>query len=213
MTFGDNSLEIKHEAGFGIQFNGIDALRLVDNKHDLMKVAVADAWQRERQDSEFIHEVIKPFDWTFTTDYKGTLVETNENSFKVSPSTQRIDMEKLKIKEKIYFYDDIVLYEDELADNGIAKLNVKMRVMQSSLFLLLRFFLRVDGVLVRINDTRLYHQAGSNFFLREYSSREKPVSQITGVLTDPNSLSDQLDIVKETVEVLEFQSGTDAKES
>ena len=35
-------------------------------------------------------------------------------------------MEKLKIKEKIYFYDDVVLYEDELADNGVAKLNVKM---------------------------------------------------------------------------------------
>lgn len=48
MTFGDNSLEIKHQKGFGIQFNAIDALRLVDNKHDLMKVAVADAWQRER---------------------------------------------------------------------------------------------------------------------------------------------------------------------
>lgn len=48
MTFGDNSLDIRHETGFGIQFNGIDALRLVDNKHDLMKVAVAEAWQRER---------------------------------------------------------------------------------------------------------------------------------------------------------------------
>jgi len=35
-------------------------------------------------------------------------------------------MEKLKIKEKIYFYEDLILYEDELADNGIAKLNVKM---------------------------------------------------------------------------------------
>lgn len=26
-----------------------------------------------RQDSEYIKEVIKPFDWTFTTDYRGTL--------------------------------------------------------------------------------------------------------------------------------------------
>ena len=36
------------------------------------------------------------------------------------------------------------------------------RVMQSSIFLLLRFFLRVDGVLVRINDTRLYHEVGAD---------------------------------------------------
>ena len=30
--------------------------------------------------------------------------------------------------------------------------------MQGGFFLLLRFFLRVDGVLVRINDTRIYHK-------------------------------------------------------
>ena len=30
--------------------------------------------------------------------------------------------------------------------------------MASGFFLLMRFFLRVDGVLVRINDTRLYLQ-------------------------------------------------------
>ena len=39
---------------------------------------------------------------------------------------ERIDLEQLKVKEKIFFYEDVILYEDELADNGIAKLNVKM---------------------------------------------------------------------------------------
>lgn len=32
------------------------------------------------------------------------------------------------------------------------------RVMPSSFFVLLRFFLRVDGVLIRMNDTRLHHE-------------------------------------------------------
>lgn len=32
------------------------------------------------------------------------------------------------------------------------------RVMATGLFILMRFFLRVDGVLVRLNDTRIYHQ-------------------------------------------------------
>ena len=32
------------------------------------------------------------------------------------------------------------------------------RVMQGGFFLLLRFFMRVDGVLIRINDTRIYHK-------------------------------------------------------
>lgn len=33
--------------------------------------------------------------------------------------------------------------------------------MPSSFFLLLRFFLRIDGVLIRMNDTRLYHEVSS----------------------------------------------------
>lgn len=48
MVFGDNVLQIDHAAGFGIQFNALDALKLVDNRHDLMKVAVAEEWQSKR---------------------------------------------------------------------------------------------------------------------------------------------------------------------
>lgn len=48
MVFGENVLQINHAAGFGIQFNALDALKLVDNKHDLMKVAVAEEWQSKR---------------------------------------------------------------------------------------------------------------------------------------------------------------------
>ena len=36
-----------------------------------------------RQDSEYIKEVIKPFDWTFTTDYRGTLTGKNKMTMKV----------------------------------------------------------------------------------------------------------------------------------
>ena len=51
MVFGDNVLQIDHAAGFGIQFNALDALKLVDNRHDLMKVAVAEEWQSKRWSS------------------------------------------------------------------------------------------------------------------------------------------------------------------
>lgn len=49
----------------------------------------------------------------------------------VESTKERIDLEQLKVKEKIFFYEDIILYEDELADNGIAKLNVKMVIITS----------------------------------------------------------------------------------
>lgn len=37
-----------------------------------------------------------------------------------------IDYDKLKQPERIHFFDDLVLFEDELADNGIAELRVKI---------------------------------------------------------------------------------------
>ena len=61
---------------------------------------------------------------------RATLIQVhtfNCNSFfQVESTKERIDLEQLKVKEKIFFYEDVILYEDELADNGIAKLNVKM---------------------------------------------------------------------------------------
>ena len=44
----------------------------------------------------------------------------------VLETEETIDIELLKKKEKIYFFEDIILFEDELADNGCAVLNVKM---------------------------------------------------------------------------------------
>ncbi|SNX82696.1 related to TIP41 - negatively regulates the TOR signaling pathway [Melanopsichium pennsylvanicum] len=76
------------------------------------------------------------------------------------PSTDRIPVERLgpSSGEPILFYDDIVLYEDELADNGSSIVNVKVRVMPSGFLVLQRFFLRVDDVIFRVFDTRLYCQ-------------------------------------------------------
>ena len=50
--------------------------------------------------------------------------------------------------------------------------------MPSCFFLLMRFFLRVDGVLSRIHDTRLYHEFDSDYLIREYTEKEKKFSEI-----------------------------------
>jgi len=202
MCFGETKLLLSHNNGFGISFNAIDALRLVDNKHDTMKVAYASEWQQERQVVQVSKEVAKPYDWTYTTDFKGTLIR--DDLLRISDTDERIDIEKLKKQEKIHFYQNMVLFEDELADNGIAKLNVKMRVMPSSYFILLRYFLRVDDVLIRMNDTRIYHEAGTNFLLQEYSSKEKMMKDIRNPHADEMVLAEQLDMVKETFVKIQF---------
>jgi len=42
----------------------------------------------------------------------------------------------------------------------------------------MRFFLRVDGVLSRIYDTRLYHEFQTNYLIREYSEKEKSFKEM-----------------------------------
>ena len=202
MCFGDTKLEVKHSQGFGISFNAMDALRRVDNKHDTMKVAYAAEWLQDRAGVQVSKEVPNPFDWTYTTDFQGTIIQ--EELVKVGETSDRIDMEKLKRHEKIHFYQSMVLFEDELADNGIAKLTVKMRVMPSSFFILVRFFLRVDDVLIRMNDTRVYHEAGTNFILQEFTSKEKNIKKISNPLADENVIAQELDLVKESFTKIEF---------
>ena len=45
---------------------------------------------------------------------------------KVTETDDRIDYTRLKQQERIHFYDEVILYEDELADNGTAVLSVKL---------------------------------------------------------------------------------------
>lgn len=206
MLFGDNVLRIQHTDGFGIEFNAIDALKQVNNAQDMVKVACAQEWQESRADSEH-KEVVKRYDWTYTTDYKGTLLG-EDLQIKVSDTTERIDLEKLKAREQIMFFEDVLLFEDELHDHGVSMISVKIRVMPTSFFVLLRFFLRVDGVMIRINDTRLYHEAGKNYMLREFSTRESKVSALQHVppafYTDPNEIAQHLPLKLTECEKLEF---------
>jgi type 2A phosphatase activator TIP41 len=68
-----------------------------------------------------LEEKIKPFDWTFTTNYSGTV-----SGFKIKETKERIDMDKLRKRDKIMFYHELTLFEDELHDNGIAANSVKI---------------------------------------------------------------------------------------
>ncbi len=128
MTYANNSLRIEHKRGFALLFNCIDSLKLVAKelpKH--IKVGVSENWLKARTDCEFSKILKKPFDWTFTTDYKGSLVcATNDTAFECCPTEERINIEKLKVKDEILFYDDVHLFEDELADHGVAQCSVKI---------------------------------------------------------------------------------------
>jgi hypothetical protein len=85
------------------------------------------------------------FDWTFTTPYAGSV--SPEQPWRAVD--ERIDRSLLVARDPILFYNELTLYESELDDNGTMSLTVKVRVMPACWFVLLRYWLRVDGVLVR----------------------------------------------------------------
>lgn len=98
MLFADNSLEILHKNGFGIKFYALDALRRVDAHRDLIKVAYAGEWKESRTSQEGVDNVVQPHDWTYTTDYNGTIIPGELESIKVIPTKERINLEKLKVR-------------------------------------------------------------------------------------------------------------------
>ena len=104
-----------------------------------------------------------------------------------------------------------MLYEDELADNGIAMLSIKIRVMPSCLLLLQRFFMRFDNVLVRIRDTRVYVDFDEKVVIREYLAKEEDYEKVreqlasgrqdvSAMLRDPNAIVGYLNVVDKKLE-------------
>ena len=203
MCFAQNILVVEHCSGVKICFAAFDALRLVDPHDDKLKVQMAEKWKEERLNSKDVGEVVHPFDWTYSTEYVGTLVPSSHDFIRVEETKEQINLEKLKQQEKILFYNELILFEDELADNGVSILSVKIRVMTSCFFILLRQFLRVDGVLIRVNETRIYHEMGTQWLLREISSKEGATKDIHPTLhTQQDEVSRLLPVKYQRLEKL-----------
>lgn len=70
-----------------------------------------------------------------------------------------------------------------MADNGITMLSCKIRLMPARLLLLCRFFMRLDNVLFRIRDTRVYADFSTGEVIREYIAKEEDYEAVRVVST------------------------------
>ncbi|KAF9534135.1 TIP41-like family-domain-containing protein [Crepidotus variabilis] len=173
-----------------------------------VKVGYADKWLQSRTGEGSMMpmpEVVatKPYDWTYTTTYTGhetqleadtdisSIVEPRpineaQRKFKwvdADPEerSQSIPLAELSRPDPILFYAEIPLFEDELHDNGSSSLLVRIRVMPTCFFLLSRFTLRVDNVLFRTFDTRIYHSFSFEsppILVRELGGWEAPYDHV-----------------------------------
>ncbi|KAI8117095.1 TIP41-like protein [Lucilia cuprina] len=204
MVFHKNKLSLTHVGGAVLEFLPMDALRRVENGKQPLQVACAQEWKGSRPES-LMEEKFKPFDWTFTTDYQGTA----NDKFRVEKTDQQLNKFKLMQREKILFYHDLTLFEDELHDNGISSCSVKIRVMPSGFFILLRNFLRVDNVLLKIHDTRFHYEIENNYIFKEFTKRAATYEELKNVpppyFTMPNEIEQHMPIKEKEAHKLYFK--------
>lgn len=151
----------------------------------------------------------KPYDWTYTTVYSGSSGEGVPAEFMhADPENplHAIPLAELTRPDPILFYAEIPLFEDELHDNGSSDLVIRIvnagymrfvttrltelflqRVMPTCIFILSRFTLRVDNVLFRTFDTRIYHSFKSSppLIVKETSGWEAPYNDVKRVCATP----------------------------
>lgn len=187
MIFGNNYVRIMNTRDeWGIEFNALDALKMVKLEDTGIRVAHSKNWiesKKKQGQQEYLDmdmdeslKITKSYDWTYSTDYRGTTLG-DQKKFKIDNEV-KIPIDKLSRPDKILFFDDMILFEDELADNGISLLNIKIRVMNERLLLLGRFFLRVDDVLLRVHETRIFVEFDDNLVIREFKKHEGKYNDI-----------------------------------
>lgn len=192
MVFGKNKFVLQEgTTGFSLEFTTEAALAEVSHIPPTdVKVAAAKTWTASNQGAvaklktqhEFTEDTSsQDFDWTFTTRYAGTFTPAPTIiSEGLQHEKDGIPMAKLRsTTDPILWFSVVHLFEDELHDNGIADYATKARVMGNFWFCLVRFWLRVDGVLFRIIDHRYFHEFGTQHIIREMSTKQASWEEVT----------------------------------
>lgn len=227
MIFGDNFVSVTHlPSQWTLNFNARDALnRVSKNEEGMLQVAVAEEWKKDRRgqldgkgDAVLgmgVKGVVKPFDWSYSTDYAGT-THAKDAAWRPAGEEEVIRTDLLSRQDPILFFDAVDLYEDELADNGITLLKIKVRMMSERLLVLSRLFLRLDGVIVRIRDTRVYVEHSGEKIVRQYTAKEEKYEvlkkelerrreNVPEAFRDEVLLAPMLRTVEDKVEVFEVE--------
>ncbi|CAG9331453.1 unnamed protein product [Blepharisma stoltei] len=122
-------------------------------------------------------------DWTFSTPYKGSLrpvyprKDLPENViFQIS--NDNLPLHRLGQDNPILWSSELKFYEDSLEEIGVSTFYMRVRAMQDCFYALLRCYVRINHSLVRILDTRIFHEFESNKILREFQFREGSFDEI-----------------------------------
>ncbi len=135
----------------------------------VMETSDATLWKKKSMEanegdlSPGIRSTTFHYDWTCSSPYSGTFY--GGNTIQRTLPTSGMPMHLLTDQTApILFFDQLVLLEDDLHDNGQMQFTVKVRVMPTCVYVLSQLFVRVDQVLIRVRESRWLVQFGGTIF-------------------------------------------------
>lgn len=196
ILFGNSILSVSHEvSNTTISFDARGALQSwadlhAEGRFEVIKVDSSQKWESRGFKTE-------EYDWTWRNEFVGAserkISEASEgDGWSLAQGTGGVNSDLLRdTTAPILFYTDVPLFEDFLHDHGVTQMNVKIRVMPSCWYLLLRHWLRIDGQLLQIAETRYFHEFGTSEVYRETTRRKASFDDLgsAGLSVDPKHYS------------------------
>ena len=190
--YGYNRLFLINEsANFCYEFNPLQMLSLTSNaiRQKLLKekeiyyIPSQAKSQYSKSDDNAADE-----DWSFSSPYIGHITSINNccisKYYNKINETKKFQREKSDIKfpetkvENVLNYNQVHFFEDELGDIGFSEGKIGFGVMNECFLGLMRCYLRVDNMLVRNIDTKIYHKFGDKYIIRNFTVKEKTYDEL-----------------------------------
>ena len=190
--YGFNRLFLINESqNFCYEFNPLQMLSLTNNNVRQKLLKEKEIYyiptQAKSQYSK-TDDTKNEMDWSFSSPYMGHITSVNNcimNKYypKINETkkfrTEKSNMIFPEIKvENVLNYNQVQFFEDELGDIGLSEGKIGFGVMDQCFLGLMRCYLRVDNMLVRNIDTKIYHKFGEKYIIRNFSVKEKTYDEL-----------------------------------
>ena len=190
--YGFNRLFLINESqNFCYEFNPLQMLSLTNNNVRQKLLKEKEIYyiptQAKSQYSK-TDDTKNEMDWSFSSPYMGHITSINNcimNKYypKINETkkfrTEKSNMIFPEIKvENVLNYNQVQFFEDELGDIGLSEGKIGFGVMDQCFLGLMRCYLRVDNMLVRNIDTKIYHKFGEKYIIRNFTVKEKTYDEL-----------------------------------
>ena len=190
--YGFNRLFLINESqNFCYEFNPLQMLSLTNNNVRQKLLKEKEIYyiptQAKSQYSK-TDDTKNEMDWSFSSPYMGHITSINNcimNKYypKINETkkfrTEKSNMIFPEIKvENVLNYKQVQFFEDELGDIGLSEGKIGFGVMDQCFLGLMRCYLRVDNMVVRNIDTKIYHKFGEKYIIRNFSVKEKTYDEL-----------------------------------